>query len=65
MRNLRVKNLRLKLARIVLSYAFLVAGIWTALSLDADHWVKGGIISAVWLSLAAIDELIFWYIMGK
>ena len=60
-----MKNLLLKLTRIVLSYVFLVAGIYTALSLDAGLVPKAVIISAVWLLLAAIDEVVFWKLIER
>ena len=53
-------NLLLKLIRIILSYVFLVAGIYTALSWDASHYKRAIIISVVWLGLATIDEIVFW-----
>ena len=60
-----MKSLLLKVIRIVLSYVFLVAGIYTALSLDAGLVTKAVIISAVWLLLAAIDEWAFWALIKK
>ena len=58
-------NLLLKAIRIILSYIFLVAGIYAALSLDAGLILKAVIISAVWLGLAALDEIVFWKLIER
>ena len=60
-----MKSLLLKAIRIVLSYVFLVAGIYTALSLDAGLVRKAVIISVVWLLLAGLDEWAFWALIKK
>ena len=58
-----MKSLLLKAIRIGLSYVFLVAGIYTALSLDAGSIPKAVIISVVWLCLAGLDEILFWHLI--
>ena len=60
-----MKSLLLKLTRIILSYVFLVAGIYTALSLDASLYWRAVIVSAVWLGLATIDEWAFWVLIKR
>ena len=60
-----MKSLLLKVTRIVLSYIFLVAGIYAALSLDASLYWRAVIVSVVWLGLATIDEWAFWALIKK
>jgi len=59
------KNLLLITIRIILSYIFLVAAIYAALSLDSDHIIRAVIISVAWLSLSALDEIIYWKLITK
>ena len=63
--NLQAKNLHLKAIRIVLSYVFLVAGIYAALSLAEGLVLKAVLISVVWFILAAIDEIVFWKLVER
>lgn len=59
------KNLLLITIRIILSYIFLVAAIYAALALDSDHIIRAVIISVAWLSLSALDEIIYWKLITK